>query len=85
MGKSRFYSSAHGVTAIGGITTEATRGGQAGISAHVRGWNSGIKVVGYIDSENSDCFAVYITAGSNGGANDKLVGQLVNEEWFPND
>jgi hypothetical protein len=81
MGKSRFYSSAHGVTAVGGITTEATRGGNAGISGHIRGWNSGIKVVGYIDSKDRDCFAVYVTSGSNGGENDKMVGILVGKEW----
>jgi hypothetical protein len=83
MGKSRFYASIFGNKGDGGRSTEATRAGVTGIQGHIRGWNSGIKVVGSIDTVLGDNFDVFITSGSNGGSRDVLVGCFVADEWIP--
>lgn len=59
---SRFYGDLEGQA-----RTAATRRGSAGsgISAHPRGWDVGVKVVGYDDDE-ADTFAVGLTGGSHG-------------------
>lgn len=55
---------------------EASRLGstKSGIQAHIRGWNIGIKVNGYVDDKGNDLFEVYLTSGSNGRKNGKLIG-----------
>lgn len=66
----RFYA------AIQGARGEATRlGGEgSGIRGHVRGWDAGVRVLGFVDDEGRDAFHVYATGGSNGGARDELLG-----------
>jgi hypothetical protein len=66
---SRFYGS------IQGNRGEATRQGSAnsGISCHVRGWDIGIEVRGYVNEEGADEFRVFITGGSNRRMSDKLA------------
>lgn len=45
-----------------------TRIGRSHISAHPRGWNTGVFVTGEPeDNEGRDRFDVYVTGGSNGG------------------
>lgn len=46
--------------------TQATRRAYHNISAHIRGWNEGVEVVGYTRDDH-DVFEVYATGGSNGG------------------
>ena len=71
---SRFYAS------IQGNRGEATRmGGKgSGITGHIRGWDVGIRVIGHVsyllDEQDNDVFTVYLTFGSNGGGNDKIIG-----------
>ena len=57
--------------------TQATRRGHKSITAHVRGWNSGVEVRAYVDENDRDCFEVYRTGGSNGGLAPRIVGRLV--------
>lgn len=73
----RFYAS------IQGNRGEATRMGTptSGIRGHIRGWNAGCRVeVGpkRVNGEPTemDVVLVYATAGSNGGAADKLIARI---------
>lgn len=56
---SRLYGS------VRGGRGEATRTGHSHITAHVRGWNVGVKVYGKAEGE-VDTFEVVATSGSNG-------------------
>lgn len=48
----------------------------SGIQAHVRGWNSGVRVdAGFVDG--CDSFVIYATHGSNGGGHDVFLGTVV--------
>jgi hypothetical protein len=69
---------------IAGSRGDASRLGDAssGISAHVRGWNEGIRIRGYAVGD-SDHFEVYATGGSNGYTSDKLLGVLKAGEFEP--
>lgn len=71
---SRFYASIEGQA-----SSEATRrGGTAsGISGHVRGWDSGVAVNGYVDDQDRDVFEIYATGGSNGGQLPLLIATVV--------
>jgi hypothetical protein len=72
----RFYASI-----AGQARTDATRRGSklSGITGHVRGWDSGIRVEGSYDPEtDSDVFRVYATAGSNGHGPDRLVATITD-------
>ena len=53
----------------GKASTTATRAGSAnsGIRATVSGWRTGVRVIGYIDSDGNECFDVYRTSGSADG------------------
>lgn len=54
---------------------EATRCGSkdSGIYGHIRGWNSGVIVQGYIDEEGRDCFSIYKSGGSRGGGRELIA------------
>ena len=58
---SRFYGSLQG--GRGEVTRTGT--GSSGISAHPRGWNTGIVVEGQADSDRHDMFRVSISGGSH--------------------
>ena len=66
---SHFYAN------IQGNRGEATRQGtrNSGIWGHIRGWDLGIKVYGFVDKEGKDSFLIYKTSGSNGGGSDELI------------
>lgn len=66
---SRFYGS------LQGNRGEATRcgGAESGVSCHVRGWDIGIEVRGYVNEDGQDEFRVFITGGSNGRTVNKLA------------
>lgn len=51
------------------VTAEGSKDGQ---QAHLRGWNSGVRVVARAVGD-SDHFEIYKTSGSNGGRSDKLL------------
>lgn len=67
--------------------TEATRRGHRRISTHTRGWDIGVRVEAGLDMNGSEVFEVYVTAGSNGGARDDLIGRVTlhdgNRSFFP--
>jgi len=72
----RFYASISGQA-----RTDATRRGSkaTGISGHIRGWDSGIRVEGSYDaSTDSDVFRVYATTGSNGHGPDRLIATIID-------
>jgi hypothetical protein len=71
---SRFYVSTHGDQ-----RAEVTRGGHRTITAHVRGWDSGIRVEGYIDGAGNDVFEVYRTGGSNDPTGAERLARIVND------
>ena len=74
---SRFYASVQGNKSV------ATRQGtiNSGIQGHIRGWNSGVKITGYTNGNDEDCFAVYQTSGSVGGSSDVLIGIIENSKF----
>ena len=61
--------------------TTATRRAHRDISAHVRGWNEGIRVRARVNSNDRETFEVYATSGSNGGGSDRLIFTL--EDGLP--
>ncbi len=76
---SHFYVSAQG--ARGPVTRTGTK--SSGIDAHVRGWDSGVKVLASVDSEGNDSFDVYRTSGSNGGLSDEYIGCVTLAGFVP--
>lgn len=60
MGKRRFWGSVSG-----DASTEASRGGSRTIKGHIRGWDFGIQVQGYVDGDGHNCFEIWTTGGSN--------------------
>jgi hypothetical protein len=58
----RFYGSINGSS-----KSTATKIGttNSGISAHIRGWDIGVRVEGRADDKDRDTFIVYVTRGSN--------------------
>lgn len=68
---------AHFYGNIQGNRGEATRMGtkQSGIEAHIRGWNNGVRVEGFVNAEGKDCFHIFATGGSHGGAT-KLIASI---------
>jgi hypothetical protein len=77
---SRFYASIGG-SAQTGATRQGTE--RSGIRGHVRGWNSGVKVIGFANDEGEDEFRVYVTGGSNGYTSDQLIGIVKGDEFTP--
>lgn len=82
---SRFYASISG-----SAKTEATRIGStnSGITGHVRGWTSGIRVDGGAREVGGvitdvDEFFVYATSGSGGGGKDQYIGVLRGNDFTP--
>ena len=49
-----------------------------GITGHIRGWESGIRIEGHHDEDLGDIFMVYQTSGSGFRAKDVLVGKLIS-------
>ncbi len=66
---SRFYGSLEGQAK----TVATRRGGPStGITAHPRGWNTGVRVSAYADGD-TDVFSVNVTGGSSGSRVDLNV------------
>lgn len=51
----------------------------SGIFSHTRGWNIGILVNGSVNANGEDTFDVYLTRGSNGGGQHRLVGSFTRK------
>lgn len=54
--------------------TDASRRGHRNIGGHVRGWNCGVEVAGYLDSDGHERFEVYLTSGSSGAGSREHLG-----------
>lgn len=53
----------------------------SGIWGHIRGWNTGVEVSGYVDKEGRDVFKVYATGGSSGYFTSKLVAVITVDDY----
>lgn len=73
---------AHFYSEIQGGHGEATRVGtkKSGIRGHIRGWNSGIAVYGYVNENGEDEFEVRLTSGSKGYKSSKLIGRFSHKD-----
>jgi len=54
---------------------------QSGIWGHIRGWDVGITVVGFINAKGEDEFRVSLTHGSNGFSSSKLIGSFTKDDF----
>ena len=74
---SRFYAD------ISGGRGQATRQGHAasGIRGHVRGWTTGVKVIGHtsVDDDTVDVFDIYSTGGS-GSSGGGYIGHVTLDD-----
>lgn len=61
MGKRKFAGTVTGFN----HSTESSRYDSSGISAHVRGWDDGIKITAYANSKGEEVFEIHTTGGSN--------------------
>jgi hypothetical protein len=55
----------------------------SGIRAQAQGWDSGVKVYGYVDGTGEDVFHIYMTGGSNGATSDKQIGTVRDGVFTP--
>ena len=80
---SRFYAE------IKGNRGKASRCGfkDSGMWSHTRGWNRGVEVRCYVDSEDNDCIDVYVIGGSTGATSSKLMAIVTDDkiEYMPQD
>lgn len=51
-------------------------GHKDGLTAHIRGWNLGIRVDSYINEQGQDSFRIYKTFGSNNPSNVDLIADI---------
>jgi len=65
---SKFYG-----TLTGSAKNSVTRRGHTHLTAHLRGWNKGIRVEITEDDKGVEIYNVYETGGSNNPNSDKLV------------
>ena len=68
--KADIQGSRGSVSRLGGKTS--------GITGHIRGWESGIRIEGHHDEDLGDIFMVYQTSGSGFKARDILIGKLIS-------
>ena len=60
---------------MAGERGEVTKCGNKFLSAHVRGWNVGVRIEAR-HGEDGDSFMVYRTGGSNGAPRDELIAEV---------
>ncbi len=72
---SRFYGEMHNERSA--ITK---CGHKDGLTAHIRGWNAGIRVECYVDQEGNDQFMVWSTGGSNQPGNNDLLAEVTDDQ-----
>jgi len=73
----RFYTSV--TNSRGNLTT--AQGTKEGQSAHIRGWDVGVKIDAGVDNYGRDIFLIYRTSGSHGRTSDECIG-WINEDGF---
>ena len=68
-----------------GRSSEATRPGSIarGLTAHIRGWNDGVRVEAY-EENGEDCFRIVATGGSNDPSTHYLIGIVRGDTFVPN-
>lgn len=73
---------AHFYSEIKGNRGEATRVGtkKSGIRGHVRGWDVGVAVYGYVNEDGEDEFEVRLTSGSHGSVSSQLLGRFTRKD-----
>lgn len=69
----KFYGSIKGKA-----KTMATRSADKVIVGHIRGWDHGIRVIGYHE-DDEDCFDVYLTKGSNEPNTQMLICRVIGD------
>lgn len=52
---------------------------RSGMTAHIRGWNFGVRVVIHVDGAGRDYVRIYRTGGSNGSVTDALVTEFTDK------
>jgi hypothetical protein len=72
----RFYAE------IKGSRGEATRMGseKSGMRGHIRGWNIGACVYMDVNPNGEDVVSVYLTSGSNGHKDSRLLGRFTEKD-----
>lgn len=67
---------------VSGSRGDATRLGTptSGIRTEARGWDVGVNVYGSVDPRDRDCFAIFMTGGSNGGSGNRPLGLVRLDE-----
>ena len=68
--KADIQGSRGSVSRLGGKTS--------GITGHIRGWESGIRIEGHHDEHLGDIFMIYQTSGSGFKSKDILIGKLIS-------
>ena len=68
--KADIQGSRGSVSRLGGKTS--------GITGHIRGWESGIRIEGHHDEDLGDIFMIYQTSGSGFKSKDILIGKLIS-------
>lgn len=48
----------------------------SGIGAGAQGWNSGVRIHGYVDDDGEDAFRVIATGGSTGAISERFLGTV---------
>lgn len=61
MGKKKLAASIKGFD----HSTDSSRFSNQGITAHVRGWDDGIRVTAYVNSKGEEIFEIHTTGGNN--------------------
>ena len=56
-------------------------GKTSGITGHIRGWESGIRIEGHHDEDLGDIFLVWQTSGSGFKNRSVLLGKLVGDSF----
>ena len=76
---SNFYGTVHSSS----YKTVASRRGHGDIAAHIRGWDSGVKIYGRKTDKSKDYsadeFQIYLTSGSLDSRRDLFLGTVVLE------
>ena len=73
---SQFYAS---VTGSRGTTATKTGDKSTGMTAHIRGWNIGVKVACTHDKKTGkDIIRVYKTSGSQGAKSNEFIGEYID-------
>ena len=78
-------SNFYGTVTSSTYKTVASRRGHGDIAAHIRGWDSGVKIYGTKKGVTENEFEIYLTSGSGGRGRDLFLGTVVlknNETRF---